>query len=385
MPKTLEDQALLARLVAFDSTSHNSNLPIAEFLCEYLDRPGIEVVRNPSPDGLKTNLVVRVGPEVDGVEREGLMLSGHMDVVPALEPEWLGDPFELRQVGDRLIGRGASDMKGFVALAVNRAVRAAEAGDLTRPLVLVLTYDEEVGTLGARHFVKTWPEDRPLPRHGIIGEPTCLEVVRLHKGHLKMRLTFTGLSAHSGYPHLGRNAIEPAGRVIVALTELRRELEAERPSLHELFPEVPFVALNVATVHGGAAVNIVPDRCVLELGGRVLPGMTSTELEERLRQRISQAAEGAPYSLEILSESPPLLVEDDAPICRTLKGLVGQTKTISASYATDGGWLQQLGIDCAIWGPGSIEVAHKPEEFMPIPEYRRGAELLDEVITAFCR
>jgi len=389
MTSTLNDSELLARLVGFDTTSRNSNLPLADFVCDYLDRPGIEVVRNPSPDGEKANLVIFVGPEVEKGERQGLMLSGHMDVVPAEEPGWEGSPFTLRETEDRFIGRGSADMKGFLALAINRAARAAEGG-LRHPLALVFTYDEEVGTLGARHLARTWEsqnaeQPRPLPRHGIIGEPTSLEVVRLHKGHLKLRVSFQGKGAHSGYPHLGVNAIEPAGRVISALADLRHELEAERPELHELFPDVPFVALNVGQVQGGTAVNIVPEQCLVDLGGRVLPAMASKELETRVRQRVAEAAGDSPYTIEVLSDSPPLLLEDDAPICRFLSSLVSQEQTVSASYATDAGWIQHMGVQCAVWGPGSIEVAHKPEEFMPKDEFAHGGNLLDQAIDHFCR
>ncbi len=381
--ETLSDAKLLERILGFDTTSCNSNLPLAHFLCDYLDRPGIEIVHNPSPDGGKVNLAVFVGPEVDPQERAGLVLSGHMDVVPAEEPGWLGDPFTLRDGGDRWIGRGACDMKGFVALAVNRAVAAARQ-DLRRPLALILTYDEEIGTLGARHFADSWDRDRPLPRSAIIGEPTGLEVVRLHKGHLKVRVEFLGQSAHSGYPHLGKNAIEPAAGAVVALSRLRQELESEHPALSEHFPEVPFVALNLARIYGGTAVNIIPDACTLEIGGRILPGMKSSELEARIRRTLDQAAAGEPYKIEILSDSPPLQLEEEAPIYQYLRQAVGQTKTVSASYATDAGWFQALGMDCAVWGPGSIEVAHKPEEFMPKEEYLRGAALLDRAIHDFC-
>ena len=379
----LSDPALLERLVAFDTTSRNSNLPLADFLCEYLKRPGIKISRNPSPDGEKANLVVWVGPETDPVERGGLVLSGHMDVVPAEEPEWQGDPFRLRDGGDRWIGRGACDMKGFVALAVNRALAVAD-GHLRQPLVLLLTYDEEVGTLGARHFAHSWERDRPLPRHAVIGEPTSLEVVRLHKGHLKTRIVFQGQGAHSGYPHLGHNAIEPAARVVVALSELRRQLEAERPPQHEHFPEVPFVALNIARIAGGTAVNIVPESCILEMGVRVLPGMDSSEVQDRIRSALEEAAAGERFTFEVLSDSPPLWLSEEAPICRYLMRQVGQTGTVSASYATDAGWLRDLDMDCAVFGPGSIGVAHKPEEYMPKDEYLRGGQLLDRAIEDFC-
>src|SRR5436305_2824228 len=284
----LADAELLARLVAFDTTSRNSNLPLAGFLCDYLDRPGVRIARNPSADGRKANVVAWVGPEPTG-DRRGLVLSGHMDVVPAEEEEWQSDPFTLADAGDRWVARGACDMKGFLAVAANLAAEA-QPEHWRAPLALVFTYDEEVGTLGAKRLTETFPPAASLPRSTIIGEPTSLRVVRTHKGHTKLRITLHGTSAHSGYPHLGANAIEPAGRVIVALTALRRELEAEVAPHRELFPEVPFVPLNLGTVHGGSAINVVPDRCAVEVGFRPLPGVATEELIARIGAAARAAA-----------------------------------------------------------------------------------------------
>ena len=301
----LDDRALLARLVGFDTTSRESNLPLADFLADYLDRPGVRVTRNPSADGAKTNLVVAVGPETG--DREGLVLSGHMDVVPAEESDWRSDPFTLTESGDWYVGRGTADMKGFLALAANR-LAAADASALRRPLALLFTYDEEIGTLGARRFTETFAPIARLPRHVVIGEPTALRVVRAHKGMVRLRLEFTGRAAHSGYPHLGRSAIEPAARAIVALSVLRRELEAERPPHGEVFPDVPFVALNVGTVAGGSAANVIPDRCEVHLGIRVLPGMTVDDVAARVRAAVAGAVE-EPFALEPVSESPAMLLD----------------------------------------------------------------------------
>ncbi len=380
------DEELLRRLVAFDSTSRNSNLPIADFVCEYLDRPGVRIERNPSPDGDKTNLVIAAGPEVEAGDRPGLTLSGHLDVVPADEPEWRSDPFELTVTDELLVGRGACDMKGFVALAANALAKAAAGGDrrLRRPLALLLTYDEEVGTLGARRFVDTWPADRPLPRRTIVGEPTSLRAVRMHKGFCTQRITVRGESAHSGYPHLGRSAIEPAARAIAALADLRLALEGEPCPQAEHFPEVPYVALNVGLVRGGAAVNVIPDRCEISLGFRVLPGMDWRPVAERVRTAAAAALAGEDFDCEELDASPPFLLAADHDLYRGLCRILGQRRTVSASYATDAGWLQQGGFDCLLWGPGTIEVAHRPNESMPRAELRRGGELLARVVERFC-
>jgi acetylornithine deacetylase len=386
LPILLSDAELLARLVGFDSTSRNSNLPIADFLCDYLDRPGVRIDRNPSADGTKTNVIAWLGPEPadQKTAREGLVLSGHMDVVPADEEGWRHDPFSLADEGDSFVGRGACDMKGFLALAANLAA-AADPRTWRAPLALVFTYDEEVGTLGAKRLTETFPAAASLPRSAIIGEPTSLRVVRTHKGHTKLRVIFHGISAHSGYPHLGTNAIEPAGQAIVALAALRRQLEAEVVPYRDLFPEVPFVPLNVGTVHGGAAINVVPDRCVVELGFRPLPGVDSEELIERIADAIHSSVSG-PFSpeVELISESPPLLLDEASPIHRYLCELMGQTEGASVSYATDAGWFQQLGLDCAIFGPGSIEVAHKPNEFLLKREFAAAPLALERIVRHFC-
>jgi acetylornithine deacetylase len=378
----LSDRDLLARIVGFDTTSHRSNLPLADFICDYIDRPGVRVYRNTSTDEPKANLCIAIGPESDPNDRDGLVLSGHMDVVPALEPDWRSDPFVLTERDGGLYGRGSADMKGFVALAVN-AVARVDPHKLKCPIVLILTYDEELGTLGAQHFRETWTGPEVLPRHAIIGEPTSLRVVRLHKGHLRACLTFSGIGAHSGYPHLGRSAIEPAGRAIVALTRLRQELEAERPAHSEYFGEVPYVALNIAQISGGVAINIVPDRCQIDVGARLLPEMSAEPLFDRIRLALESELAASEFVLQHVNESPPLLVDESAPIYRAACERMNQTATFSVSYATDAGWLQYLDLDCIIWGPGTIEVAHKPNEFMPIAEFAEGREHLDHIVHEF--
>ncbi|HVT58709.1 MAG TPA: acetylornithine deacetylase [Thermoanaerobaculia bacterium] len=401
MPTVLSDAELLARLVGFDSTSRNSNLPIADFLCDYLDRPGVRIARNvlagdagqaEQGEGAaaarsqardKVNVIAWLGPEADG-DRHGLVLSGHTDVVPADEEGWESDPFQLADRGDRYVGRGACDMKGFLAVAANLSRAGAAAARLRHPLALVFTFDEEVGGLGARHLLDSFPAARELPRNAVFGEPTSLRVARAHKGHLKLRITFVGRSAHSGYPHLGRNAIEPAGEVIRALARIRRELEEETAPHCELFPEVPYVPLNIGTVRGGAAINVVPDRCAVEVGVRPLPGADSAALLERLRQAVLAAAAGWEPEIELLSDSPPLLLDENAPVHRYLCALVGQREGASVSFATDAGWLQRLGLDCVIFGPGSIEAAHRPNEWLAKSELAAAHDLLGRTIRHFC-
>jgi acetylornithine deacetylase len=374
---------LLSHLISFDSVSRNSNLPIADFICNYFDAPGFRVHRIPSKDGLKTNVLVQAGPEESGPGRDGLVLSGHMDVVPADEAEWVSDPFTLTLRDGRYHGRGAADMKGFLALAMNRLASVTPA-QLRHPLALLFTYDEEVGTMGARRFAESSIERAPLPRRTVIGEPTTLKVARMHKGHIKLRFTFRGKASHSGYPHLGHNAIEPAGRAIVALSDLRAQLERERPALGRFFEPVPFVTLNVAQVAGGVAVNIIPERCVLDVGLRLLPGMDKEPVIRRIRERVESMVGAEPFEFAMVNESPPMLVEDSAEVYRGCCAEVGQTSEHTIAYTTDGGWLQQAGLECVIFGPGSIEVAHRPNEYIGEGELIAGAEVLERLVQRYC-
>jgi acetylornithine deacetylase len=250
--------------------------------------------------------------------------------------------------------------------------------------VLVYTYDEEVGTIGARRLVETWPDAESLPRAAVIGEPTHLKVARMHKGHLRIRVTVHGVAAHSGYPHLGRNAIEAMARVLVSLRGLRHRLEQAGGPNAEHFPEVPYVPLNVGTIHGGAAVNVVPDRCVIEVGARVLPGMNEKGVVGAVRDAVANAAGDAEWELDVTGESPPLLLSRDAPICGALCGRVGQSDDVSVSFATDGGWFARAGMDCAIFGPGGIEVAHRPNEYVPKADLVAAREHIRAVVERFC-
>jgi acetylornithine deacetylase len=379
----LSDSEILSRLVGFATTSTASNLPLVDFLADYLTAAGARVERQLSAGGDKANLIAWIGPPPDG-SRAGLVLCGHTDVVAAPEEGWRHPPFALTEETDRYVGRGACDMKTFVALAVNLAAERARAKPLRAPLALVLTFDEEIGGLGAKWLVEHWPAARSLPARAIIGEPTSLVVARAHKGHLKMRITLHGRPAHSGYPHLGVNAIEPGATVVAALAKLRREFESERHPERDLFPEVPFVALNVATIAGGTAFNVIPDRCVIEVGLRPLPGTSAANLVERVRTTVQAAAAPLVADLEVVSNTPPLLLSEASALHHFLCQLVGQKNSAAVSFATDGGWFQKLGIECAIWGPGSIATAHRANEWIAKSELPTARGLLERAIDRFC-
>lgn len=388
MTTALSDRELLERLVAFDSVSANPNRPIADFVCDYLDRPDVEIVRDESADGAKVNVLALTGGGFDdgGCERTsggGVTLSGHLDVVPADEPDWESDPFAVVERGGALFGRGTADMKGSVAQAINVFLEAS-AKPLAAPVGLLLSCDEELGSLGAQRLTSSCEALKSLPRSVVVGEPTSLRAVRMHKGHLTMRIDVAGRPAHSGSPHLGENAIERATMVLSALSEFRAELESRRAETSEFFPAVPFVVLNVARVEGGGALNVVPESCRISLGVRLLPGMEAPPIIDAVRGLVERAMPGGEATLEIINDNPPMLCGEAAPIHTDVCRLLGQGDSHGVSFASDGGALTRVGFECVLFGPGTIEVAHRANEYLPIDEFARSREVLDALVVQRC-
>lgn len=380
VPMRLTDRELLARLVAFDSRSASSNRPIADFVSGYAAALGLRVRQLPYQGGEKVNLLISRGP---GDGPDGLLLSGHLDVVPADEGDWSSPPFELTERDGRFVGRGVADMKGFVALALNLLADAREAA-LRAPLQLLLTADEEIGSQGAQAFLRSWPG--PLPRNVLVGEPTQLRVVRMHKGHLRLRVRVGGRPAHSGYPHLGENAIERAGEVIAAFAALAREWRGVRTDTSEYFPDCPYPVLNLGTIRGGSAVNIVPDACVLMVGVRLLPGQPTDWALTAIGACLAtlHPATRAATATELDNDSPPLLCPPTAPLAERAGGLLGQAESIGVSYASDAGTLAQRGLECVLLGPGHIGDAHRANESLDIAQWRASRAHYAALIHEFC-
>lgn len=372
----------LARLIAFETVSHLPTDPLASWLAERLEDLGGRVLRFPDPTTPgKANLVASFGPE----GTDGLALSGHMDVVPTEGQPWSSDPFVMTRRGDALYGRGTADMKGFIAATLG-ALERLQGRPFLRELLLLWTYDEEVGCMGSAHLAQQWERDRPAPSWCVVGEPTDFQMLRMHPGHAAITIRVEGVAAHSSRPDLGRNAIEGAAAVIDAVRRIAGELEQERA--HTELLERPWVTVNIANVRGGRAINIVPDFAEVDVGFRPLPGMAASSVIERIQAALHPSRDPRLVDLSIElrrgPEVPSLLTPEGTPLQQWLTPHAHSPTTAAGSFATDAGNLERLGTQCLVFGPGSIEVAHKPDEYVEIGALHRATDVLTRLIESRC-
>jgi acetylornithine deacetylase len=356
---------LLARLVAVDSTSRGSNLGVIEIAEEVLDAARVPTWRVPSDDGEKANLIARIGPEAEG----GVILSGHTDCVPVDGQPWTRDPFTLTEDGDRLYGRGTTDMKGFIAVALALAGEAAGA-ELARPLFLALSYDEEVGAIGAGPLVDELVRSHPRPGVCLVGEPTSMRLVGAHKGVRSFRTVIEGRDGHSSKPQLAANALAGAARLATFIDDLAAE---HRHAAADPRFDPPYTTFNLATLDSGQAINIVPRHAELTWEYRPVPADDSDELRKKVDQfardevlpRMFAAHPGAKVTTEPIAAVPALASEDDGEAERLVRTLTGADEPIeTVPFGTDGGYFQAADISTVIIGPGDIDQAHQPDEFI---------------------
>jgi acetylornithine deacetylase len=354
---------MLEALVGIDTTSSGSNLAAVDLVESWLESvPGVRRQRILDATGQKANLIAWAGPEVDST-REGLIVSGHLDCVPVEAQGWTSDPFVVREQSGRLYGRGVCDMKGFDAIAINAFAQVAPRA--TRPLVLMLSYDEEVGSHGIARMAEQL-EPSVLPQEALIGEPTSGQMVTLHKGHLRFTLNSRGKNAHTAFPQDGLNAIEPLAEAAVLLADLRRAFEQEGGPNADRFPEAPFLVLTVALIEGGSAINVVPDAARLGVGVRVLPGVDPEEVESRVRAHLATLL-GENLWMTRDALSPPMPEHADMHLRMLLQSMDVSLAPHGAPFGTDGGMLfEKLGVKSLLWGPGSIQNAHQPDEWIEL-------------------
>ena len=381
----------LTRLIAFDTVSRHSNLALIDDVKAYCEQLGLTVDLTFNDAKNKANLFVTVpaGKDADEVNH-GLVLSGHTDVVPVDGQDWTSEPFTATIRGNKLYGRGACDMKGFIACALTllpQAVKLSNAGQLRRPLHLALSFDEEVGCLGAPLLLADLKARGITPDHCIVGEPTNMAMVVAHKGIAVYRCRVHGKSAHSSLTAQGVNAISYASRLIGYVDELAQEI-SHRSDNDGLF-DVPYSTLSVGTIQGGTATNIVPNLCEFTFDYRNLPHMTQDDILAPIAAKVAELstqmqARAADTGIELLQEEsvPAMTDNDSAELQALIIALTGDDTRHKVAYATEGGQFTNSGIPTIICGPGSIEQAHKADEYVALSEMVRCDEFLQKLLNS---
>lgn len=349
----MDTVALLHTLVAFDTTSHRSNLDLIRWVADYLEAHGARVRLSHSDDGAKANLLATLGPEVAG----GIVLSGHTDVVPVEGQDWRSDPFTLVEREGRFHARGAADMKGFIAACL-AAVPCWRGLGLQRPIHLALSYDEEVGCFGVPRLIADMLSHGPRPALAIIGEPTGMRVGLAHRGFYGHRVTFRGRPAHSGDPSLGASAIEPAAQLITQLAGLRRGLPSHGP--HTTF--------NIGRIQGGSALNIVPGCCEVLWEFRPTDEASTAAVQAAVERMLAATPPDVTVEQTQLAGVPALAADGGSLAVNVARALGALWPPHEIPFGTEAGFFQQAGIPSLVCGPGAIAQAHQPDEWIAASE-----------------
>lgn len=376
MPAALE---LVKKLISFDTTSRLSNLALIDFAQELLEQSGARCRRSYDASGKKANLFATIGPDADG----GYVLSGHTDVVPVDGQEWSSDPFAAEVRGDKLYGRGTCDMKGFVGVALSLAPEAAKA-KLKRPIHFAFSYDEEVGCTGVSGLISDLVKAKIKPALAIVGEPTLMKVVGAHKGGTAVKMHWHGLEGHSSAPHKGASAVMMAGEFIAALSQIGVELQDDQDPRFD----PPYTTTQANIVSGGTALNILAKEARIVWECRTLPGRDPAKVVARAKElaetqilpKYKRGAPDASFDITVTSTYPGLALDPDSPAVALARELSGANAVETVAYGTEAGHFASAGIPAVICGPGSIDQAHKPDEFCALNELDACEAFLRKVI-----
>lgn len=377
---------MLRRLVGFPTVSRDSNLDLIYFARDHLQALGADVRLTLDDAGRKANLFATLGPQ----GRAGIVLSGHTDVVPVDGQVWDSDPFELAEKDGRLFGRGTADMKSFIAVALAFAPEFAGRG-LDMPLHFALSYDEEVGCLGVGRLIADLAQAGIRPRSCIVGEPTMMKPVIAHKGKYSYRCTVHGLSCHSAYAPQGVNAVEAAAEAVAYLKRMARRHRDHGPFDRNF--DIAHTTVHTGVMRGGSALNIVPHECVFDFEFRHLPGDEPEALLREFRQYVATNIEPemravhpqAGFEIEFLSEIPSLDTGMETEIVALAQELSGHAGIGKVSFGTEGAHFQNAGIPAVICGPGSIEQAHKPNEFVTVDQVMQCEAFMRRLMDRICK
>ena len=367
--ETFTVREMIDRLIAFDTTSALSNLALIDFVEDYLHSYDVPTRRTVNAEGTKANLFATIGPDIEG----GIVLSGHTDVVPVAGQDWHSAPFTVVEQDGKLFGRGTSDMKSFSAVAL-ALLPEFLARSLKKPIHLALSYDEEVGCLGVRSLIEDLAANLPRPAMVIIGEPTSMRIVNGHKGISVYETRITGQAAHSSQPHRGGNAIIAAAMLIDFIRQMAEEKRAN--AIPESGYEPPYTTFNVGVINGGTAQNIIAQNCNFQWEHRTLPGDDPAAILARYESyaadtvlpKLREFAPEAKIETALRSSVPALTPEEDGAAEQLVRLLTGLNASEVVSFATEGGLFQEIGISTVMCGPGSIDQAHQPNEFIELSQ-----------------
>ena len=373
---------ILKKLVSFDTTSFKSNLDLIKFIENYLNDLNIksELIYDETKN--KANLFTTIGPNLQG----GIVLSGHTDVVPITKQNWTSDPFILTERDDKLFGRGSSDMKGFIAIVLSR-VSAMVEKKLKKPIHLAFSYDEEIGCVGVHSLLDLIKKKSINPEFCIVGEPTSMEMVIGHKGKHAYDVKVDGLSCHSGQAPNGVNAINYASKLINYIEEINKEKSIKGPFDNDY--EIPYSTLHTGLIKGGTILNIVPKLCQFEFEIRHLAEDDPLEIIQRIKQYTEESLIKEMHNISSTTNIeinekinyPGLNISESISPVKQVKELLGKSSHKKVVFGTEGGlFKRELNLPTIICGPGSIDQAHKPDEFISIQQIEKGGTFIDKLI-----
>lgn len=371
---------ILGELIGFPTISSDGNLELIAYAAAVLSESGAQLSISRDETGAKANLFATIGPPGDG----GIVLSGHTDVVPVDGQDWASDPFVMAERDGRLFGRGACDMKGFIAACLAMAPAFAEAG-LKRPLHFAFTYDEEIGCFGARALVEELAKAEIRPSVAIIGEPTEMRVIEGHKGCYEYTTEFTGLDGHASQPERGVNAVEYAARYIGRLMDLGEELKSRAPAGTRFEP--PWTTVQVGRINGGAARNVIAGTCEVEWEMRpvqksdaeFVKSSIGAYVDGVLRPAMKAVSASADIVTHTIGEVEGLQVATESEAREIVSELTGATDADVVAFGTEAGLFQMAGMSAVICGPGSIAQAHKPDEYIALDQLQACLDMLDKL------
>lgn len=382
MPDRLTARQIMEKLVGFPTVSRDTNLPLVDWLEAYLNSHGIEAHRFYNDDQDKAALMAHVGPEVEG----GVVLSGHTDVVPVDGQPWASDPFTVVERDGKLYGRGTCDMKGFDALAIWALVEAKYRG-VNRPLQLALSYDEELGCIGAPPMIEHMLTVLPKASAVIVGEPSMMKAVTGHKGGHGFATKVIGHEVHSSIMHTGVNAIMEAVKLIDWANQANADAMAKTPGEMAALFDPPWTTAHVGTISGGTAENITAKECDFIMGFRVVPGDDPADWEQRYMAKVREVEAqmqaihpDARIEIEKRHEVPGLQPEVDGEAEQLVRRITGDNANEKVSYGTEAGQFQERGYSAVVCGPGDIDQAHKPDEFVTVEQFNAGQRFMEHLL-----